>query len=164
MATKTKRRPKFHDQLERLYSYIVAERCLKEAALHYLRVDNLVTVAIPPNTSYFAQIEIIASSASLPIPVESLSTELEQKGIFPRGNTLFGNAANCIDRIASNCDGMRWWITEKGLVVDRLEPISNLSDFDVAAGGLMLEHFKNGRLPKGSLEAIAQILDEQQFS
>ena len=137
---------------------------MREAALHYPLVDNPVSVSIPPNTSYLAQIEIIASSASLPIPIESLSTELEQKGISSRGNTFFGNAANYIDRIASNCDGMRWWITMQGLVVDRLEAVSNLSDFDVAAGRLMLEHFKNGRLPKESLAAIAQILDEQHFS
>ena len=112
MATKTKGHPKFQDQLERLFSCIVAERCLREAALHYPLVDNPVSVSIPPNTSYLAQIEIIASSASLPIPIESLSAELEQKGTSSRGNTFFGNAANYIDQIASNCDGMRWWITD----------------------------------------------------
>lgn len=164
MAPKTKRRPKFRVQLETLFSCVAAERCSREAALHYLLVDNRVNVSIPRNTSYHAEIKIIASSAPLSIPIDSLSTELEQKGMSPRGNTRVGNAADCIDLIASNCLSMRWWITEQGLVVDRLEPESNLSDFDVAAGGLMLEHFKNGRLPKKSLTAIAQILDERQFS
>jgi hypothetical protein len=43
---------------------------------------------------------------------------------------------------------MWWWIDEKGLVMDRLEPQSNLSDFDMTAGRLMVEHLQNGRLEK----------------
>jgi hypothetical protein len=59
---------------------------------------------------------------------------------------------------------MRWWIDEKGLVMDRLEPQSNLSDFDMTAGKLMAEHVQNGRLQKGWLEAIAKALDGKKYS
>jgi hypothetical protein len=159
MAPKKKRRHKFQIQLENLFWCVDAKKCSREAALQYLLANNPVGVSIPQNTSYHAQTKIITARAKLPIPIDSLSTELELKGFAPRGNTRYGNAADCIDLIVSNCDGMRWWITEQGLVVDRLDPVSNLSLFDIAAGNLMLEHTKNGRLLKGSLAAIALKLD-----
>jgi hypothetical protein len=65
--------------------------------------------------------------------------------------------------IASNLDGMRWWIEEKGLVMDRLEPQLNPSGFDMIVGKLLLEHTQNGRLQKGQLEAVAKALDEKKY-
>ena len=47
--------------------------------------------------------------------------------------------------------------------MDRVEPTSNLSDFDATAGSLMVEHFKDGHLRRGGLEAIAKALDEKHF-
>jgi hypothetical protein len=47
--------------------------------------------------------------------------------------------------------------------MDRLEPQSNLSDFDMTAGRLMVEHVQNGRLEKGGLEAVAKALDEKKY-
>jgi hypothetical protein len=111
---------------------------------------------------YRAQIQAIANAALLPIPVASLSAKLERSGP-PRGNTFADNAAKCIDQIASNFDGMQWWIDETGLVMDRLEPQSNLFDFDMTAGRLMFEHVQNGRLQKGWLEAVAKALDEKKY-
>jgi hypothetical protein len=147
-------------QLDRLFSNVAVELCRKQAALFYILHDNLVGPGVPPHTSYRVQIERIAAAATPSIPIVRLSVELDQKGAAPRGNTFFGNAAKEIDRIASNCDGMRWWITEEGLV----EPTSNLSDFDATAGSLMATHFKNGRLNSEALEAIAKELDARQFS
>jgi hypothetical protein len=162
VAKKTKRRYRFQVQLENLFDRVVAEQCAKEPALHYLLQDNPVCVQIPSNTSYLAQLEIVAASAFSPIPIESLSSELLKHGNPPRGDTVFTQAGAHIDQVASTCD-LRWWITDRGLVMDRLEPPLNLSRFYTVAGRLMVEHFLNGRLREKDLVIIAAKLDEQKF-
>jgi hypothetical protein len=152
--------PAYQRLLDKGYTNIASNKCTKQAASTYILRDNPVDLQVPPNSPYRAQIQAIANAALLPIPVASLSAKLERSGP-PRGNTFADNAAKCIDQIASNFEGMQWWIDEKGLVMDRLEPESNLFDFDMTAGRLVREHVKNGRLQKGWLEAVAKALDEK---
>jgi hypothetical protein len=166
MATKKAQRrvkiPVYQRSLNNEFTNIASNKCTKQAAFTYILHGNPVHLRVPPDSPYRAQIEAIANAALPPIPIVSLSTELEKKGP-PRGNTFSYKAAKCIDQIASNFDRMQWWIDEKGLVMDRLEPQSNLSDFDMTAGRLMFEHLQNGRLEKGGLEAVAKALDEKKY-
>jgi hypothetical protein len=154
--------PVYRRSLNNEFTNIASNKCTKQAALTHILHGNPVYLEVPPDSPYRAQIEAIANAALPPIPVASLSAELERRG-SPRGNTFAGKAAKYIDRIASNFDGMWWWIDEEGLVMDRLEPQSNLSDFDMTAGRLMVEHLQNGRLEKGGLEAVAKALDEKKY-
>jgi hypothetical protein len=157
------RRAQFEAQLESLFDCVVAERCVEQPTLQYLAWDNQVGGRMPPNSSYFAEVETIASSASIPIPIDWLSQELEHRGCFARGNTIAPQtASHYINTLAFAC-GLRWWITEKGLVIDHFTRASNLSDFDAVAGRLMLEYSQNGRLKKESLVIIAKTLDEAKF-
>jgi hypothetical protein len=166
MPTKKAKRsikiPVYQKLLDNEFTNVVSNKCTKQAALAYILHDNPVYLQVSSNSSYRVQIQAIADAARPSIPIASLSAELERIG-SPRGKTFTGNAAKCIDEIASNFDGMQWWIEEKGLVMDRLEPQSNLSHFDMTAGKLMFEHFQNGRLQKGGLEAIAKVLDEKGY-
>jgi hypothetical protein len=84
----------------------------KQAALAYILHGNPVHLQVPPDSPYRAQIEANANAALPPIPIVSLSTELEKKGP-PRGNTFPYKAARYIDQLASNFDDMWWWIDEK---------------------------------------------------
>jgi hypothetical protein len=165
MATKKAPRrkiPVYRRSLNNEFTNIASNKCTQQAALTYVLHGNPVYLEVPPDSPYRAQIEAIANAALPPIPIVSLSTELEKKGP-PRGNTFTFKAAKCIDQIASNFDGMQWWIDEKGLVMDRLKPQSNLSDFDMTAGRLVFEHVQNDRLQKGWLEAVAKALDEKKY-
>jgi hypothetical protein len=165
MATKKAPRrkiPVYRRSLNNEFTNIASNKCTQQAALTYVLHGNPVYLEVPPDSPYRAQIEAIANAALPPIPIVSLSTELEKKGP-PRGNTFTYKAAKCIDQIASNFDGMQWWIDEKGLVMDRLKPQSNLSDFDMTAGRLVFEHVQNDRLQKGWLEAVAKALDEKKY-
>jgi hypothetical protein len=166
MATKKAQRrvkiPVYQRLLNNEFTNIASNKCTKQAALTYILRSNPVYLVVPPHSPYRAQVQAIANAAVPPIPVASLSTELERSGP-PRGGTFANKAAKCLDRIASQFDDMQWWIDEKGLVMDHLEPQSDLSDFDMAAGRLMFEHMQNGRLQKGGLEAVAKALDEKKY-
>jgi hypothetical protein len=166
MATKKAQRrvkiPIYQRLLNNEFTSIASNKCTKQAALTYILHGNPVYLSVPPNSPYRAQIQAIANAVLPPIPVALLSAELERRGP-PRGNSFAGKAAKCIDQIASNIDGMQWWIDEKGLVMDHLEPQSNLSNFDMTAGRLMFEHVQNGRLQKGWLEEVAKALDEKKY-
>jgi hypothetical protein len=165
MATKKNKRrakPVYQRLLNNEFTNVASNKCTKQAALTYILHANPVYLQVPPYSPYRAQIQAIANAAHPPIPVASLSAELERSG-SARGTTFAGKAAKYIDQIASNFDGMCWWIDESGLAMDRLEPQSNLSDFDMTAGRLMFEHVQNGRLQKGWLEAVAKALDENKY-
>jgi hypothetical protein len=160
---KTPRPTKLQIQLKNMYSCIAAEKCSRQATLRYALLENPVDVSVPPHTSYHTQIKLITAAASVPIAIESLSPDLSEQGESPRGNTAFGQAADYIDMVASNC-GLRWWVTEHGLVMAHLEPSSYLSEFDKIAGKLTQQSFREGRLKIGHLEIIAKKLDEHGFS
>jgi hypothetical protein len=167
MATKKDQRPAktlaYRRLLNSEFTNIASNKCTKQAALTYILHGYRVNVRVPPHAPYRAQIEAIANAAHPPIPIVSLSTELEKKEGSPRGNSFVYSAATSIDYIASQFEGMHWWIDENGLVMDRLEPQSNLSDFDMIAGRLMVERLQNGHLKKGWLEAVAKALDEKKY-
>ncbi len=143
------------------FENVVVDRWSKEAALEYVLNATHISIGVPSGSSAGERIRIIAEGTNPPIPIASLSEELEWYTV-PRGYTAFGLPGPHIDQIAAS-HGLHWWIDERGLTVVRVDPGSNLSDFDSAVGKLMVEHWANGRLAKDADAIIAAAADEKGF-
>jgi hypothetical protein len=147
-----------------LWSRFLPERSTKDRAAQIAFENNLISATVPAPYTFRELVEKLASCAQVSIPVESLAKELDVPGSSSRAITVFKKAGSVFDQIAANFPNMYWWISDKGLNMAIVQPGSVLSPFDALAGKLMSAHWKNGRLSFSSLLAIAQALDEQDFS
>ncbi len=142
------------------------KRCTKSKAMLSLILDNHVSLTMPAKDPSRTILEYIAAGAAKPFPLDYVSREIA--GVSrSRSRSVFGYTRDYIDKVALIHANMFWWITDKGLYMDTVEPQpipSRLSDFDIFAGTQMAEHCKDGRLPKESLIMIAKTLDDRGFA
>jgi hypothetical protein len=132
--------------------------------------NNIVSVSIPssrPNQGALSQrdvVEEIAKKSIRPFPIASLSPLLQKRPLI-RGVSVLGDAWRNIDQLAWSYDGVRWWFSKDGLVMDVVVPASvpRLPTFDEKAGGLMTTARllrKGTRLQRQDYEKIAEQLSE----
>jgi hypothetical protein len=128
-------------------------------------LNSVINYTAPANCTDRDVVELIARQASIRIPIESLSCELERL-VHVRGIACFGFAGNYFDQIARNYDQMQWWVSKKGLNMEA-SPIVPLSPFDTLAGKLMFEarplRARTGRLAPEEYQKIAAQLDDAGF-
>jgi hypothetical protein len=96
-------------------------------------------------------------------PIEHLAEQLQSIS-YPRGRAYFGPLGDQIDAVVAHFPSLRWWITRKGLVVDKPLPrLDLLRPFDRVAGKLVVAHWDKG-LSKEALDLIAAELDRLEFN
>ena len=142
------------------YNHVAVKTCSRKA-LAYASEKNRVSFSYSRDWSFRTYVEMIARHASTPIPINSLSAELD-KHTLSRGGVLLGPAAKYIDSIISR-SGLQWWIDDEGLTIDYPVPEAEPTDFKWVAGKLMAERFVDGRLPEAALLDITKALDEREF-
>lgn len=126
--------------------------------------NNFVSLRMPRGSTFREAVEEIAKKAHKPIPIESLSDQLNMFHSI-RGGVYFGTLGNILDRIASNYDNMLWWVSDNGLNMAAVPPDAvRLSPFDELAGRLTTTNWKDGKLSLDALHEIAHALDEAGFS
>jgi hypothetical protein len=134
-------------------------------------VNNFVNASHPTLATHYDVVQFICTSAERPIPIVSLHDDLRSIPII-RGYVGFSRPGGLIDQIIRSHDNLEWWITEEGLHVDAVAPISAvplLSQFDRFAGPLVAAVWKqdpnrkNTFLSDEALEAIAAQLDGAHF-
>ena len=131
-------------------------------SIKYL-VNDHVSLGLPSGSTYRDVIEAIARQSQPPIAIESLDEILDMNK-FIRGKTVFGFVCDEIDHVAAQHEGMRWWISRRGLNVAVVPwAAARLSMFDEVAGKSYVERSKDGRLSKDLLIAIAKDLDAAGF-
>jgi hypothetical protein len=109
-------------------------------------------------------VERIASRCQEPIAIQSLARDLSQTKLV-RGKVIFGLAGDEIDKIASQYEDLRWWISKEGLNMAIVPPAAaKLSEFDELAGKLYVDMSKDGKLSKDLLKMIAKKLDTAGFT
>jgi hypothetical protein len=149
--------------LRSIWPHFDAERSIK--APEYVRSleRNPVSISLPEDSSHWDAVHAIAGHANCPLPVKHVSDVLKEARAI-RGLSCFGHVGDQIQKILDNYPTLRWWMEPDGLVID--EPkvaLTHLLSFDRFAGELVHSSWTNGRLPKGSLMAIARELDAMKF-
>jgi hypothetical protein len=123
-----------------------------------------ISLSIPAPCTHHDIVERIASRCQEPIAIHSLARVLSQNKLV-RGKVIFGLAGDEIDKIATNYDGMHWWISKEGLNMAIVLPAAaKLSRFDEFAGKLYVDRSKDGKLSKEILLAIAKEVDVAGFA
>jgi hypothetical protein len=119
-----------------------------------------VSLTLSAGTTHREAIIAIAKQIKFPLPIESLSDELDS--IKPsRGCTHFGFLGNVLGKIANNYPNMRWWISEKGLNMAVVPPEKMLPSFEAIVAESCAKFWKDSRLSKPDLQLIARDLDER---
>lgn len=146
---------------ESLWSRFLWGRSSKTVdALHLLK-NNFVSLTVPGPCTLSEVVKGIASCAATPVPIESLSDELNATKLG-RGKVCFDCAGDLFNQIATNYPDMRWWISATGLNMEIVFPDPVLSPFDELAGKLTIDNW-NGGLSKIALWTIASELDKAEF-
>jgi hypothetical protein len=149
--------------LRSIWPHFDAERSIK--APEYVRSleRNPVSISLPEDSSHWDAVHAIAGHANCPLPVKHVSDVLKEHRAI-RGRSCFGDVGDQIEKILNNYPTLRWWMESEGLVIDKPKvDLAPLLPFDRFAGALVHSSWTNGRLPKGSLMAIAQQLDTEKF-
>lgn len=116
--------------------------------------ENFASLSIPSGFTHKGIVEQIAKGATKTIPIAYLSAELAQANPS-RGRAVFGRPGKYFDEIASAHD-LGWWITEKGLWMDRHPP----GDLAYAnADGSLLPVERKGRPAKRPQDFAARAGD-----
>jgi hypothetical protein len=100
-----------------------SEKTSKNGGLELFREfieENFVSCTVPAPCTDRNIAEAIAGKATLPIPIDLLSSELNEN-VHQRGVVIFGSPGRYFDGIASGYEGFRWWFSNKGL---RMEVVS----------------------------------------
>lgn len=82
--------------------------------------NNSVSVTIPAQISERNRVSLVAESAGTPIPVEFLSSLLQEIRL-PRGGVAFGSPRKFLDAVAET-HGLMWAITRRGLWMAQQPP------------------------------------------
>ena len=126
--------------------------------------DNLVSLTIPTPYTHRDIVERIARQSQKVIAIGSLAPVLSRTK-FVRAKVLFGSAGDEIDKIATQYEEMRWWISKKGLNMAVVPPaMAKLSRFDEFAGELYVNGSKSSKLPNKLLMTIVKKLDVAEFT
>lgn len=140
------------------YSRLAADRFTKSPEIFKLFFQSRVSITVLAPATLREQVIRIVHGATNPFAVESLANELDTiKSV--RGSSYFGSLGDVLDGIAQNFPNMRWWISEKGLNMAIVPLEELLGQFDLLAGKLCCDHWKNGRISKTDLRLIARELD-----
>lgn len=146
-----------------MWTQIRPDRCVDVEKTIQHMATSLVNCSIPAPLTMLDVVEQITRTTSIPINIESVSEKLAAHKIS-RGPTLFGSLGDALDDIAMNYPNMYWWVSDKGLNMEIIEPSYVLADrFDELAGTLMIQKLKDGRLSTQSLLEIAAELDNNNF-
>lgn len=126
------------------------------------RNGNYVSCTIPAPCTHKDIVEQVAAKSVRPIPIDALPPVLSTT-VLSRGVAIFGPPWNEFDRIAKNYPDLCWWLTEKGLRIDKVsEPASDEPIFYQIVGALMLEARSRwpgkNRLPPTEYKAITDQL------
>ena len=82
--------------------------------------NNSISVTIPAQISERNRVSLVAESAGTPIPIEFLSSRLQEIRL-PRGGVAFGSPRKFLDSVAET-HGLMWVITQRGLWMARQPP------------------------------------------
>jgi hypothetical protein len=100
------------------------------------------------------------------IPIKCLPPELSKRALA-RGQTIFDWAGRALDKIAFSFEGMQWWFSEGGLVMDIVSAPPE-KDFRSVAGKMLVALRQSlpdqTRLSKDQYLAFAARLDELGFT
>ena len=131
---------------ERRWRRFKWERSDRKKRDHLVRelCSRVVSFTLQAPWSHRLVIETICKQAGLATDI--LSPQIE-KAIGVRGKTVFGFAGDEIDKIARDYDRVFWWLSTRGLTLDKI-PWSTPEDFDYIAGKLMFEARRNSRVGK----------------
>lgn len=136
----------------------------KDTGGDYKLLLNHVSLTIPGLCTHRDLVEAIARQSQVPFAIQALADVLSQTKL-PRSKVIFSFVGDEIDKIATNYDGMHWWISKEGLNMAIVPPrAANLSRFDEFAGNLCVDKWKDGKLSKDSLVAIAKEVDVARFT
>lgn len=136
-----------------------------------LAFNNFISVTVLKGASHRKIIEEIARCAQKPFTVGELSPVLDDRGTI-RGKVCFNHVWKVIDDLAQNWEGMRWWMTQKGLSVQTFTPrelairirLTELTPLEAMAGKLFVDRTVNGRVSTKDVAEIAKILDQNKLS
>jgi hypothetical protein len=127
---------------------------------------NFVSHSIPPPCSDRVIIQCISAAAQKPIPIDHLCSELDGI-VLSRGRVVFGSPGKYFDEIAQNYPELYWWLSDKGLRMEKFRANKRSPDFDQFAGHLVSQvRSKQGRkyLKQADYRAIAEEIDKAGFS
>jgi hypothetical protein len=82
--------------------------------------NNLVSVSMPAKISERNSVSLVAESAQIPIPIEFLSSRLQEIRML-RGSVAFGSPSNFLD-VKAETHGLMWAITRRGLWMAQQPP------------------------------------------
>jgi hypothetical protein len=122
--------------------------------------SNYASESIPGAHTHRKAIETIASAYSetgRPIEIDFIANAVNIQ--VSRAALYHGHKFNLIEGIVSHYEGLRWWLTKKGIVIAGGGPPS----FDRFAGELWMEYQVRGRLLREGLLLIAAKLDAAGF-
>jgi hypothetical protein len=130
--------------------------------------DNFISSSIKGPCTHREVVMQIVKHSDKPLKLESIPKELGSC-ILPRGNILFGNPGDCLERIARNYPDMHWWMSDIGLNLGTVPNVSpNISQFDSFAGRLVCEARSKRQLSHrflpGAIHGIAKMVDKKNFS
>ena len=100
--------------------------------------DNFVNCSLPGPCRRDQIVSTICEKASIPITIQRLSTELISR-VLPRGTVVFRSVWDELNSIARNYPNMQWWISDRRLIMDIVEPPRPRQEFYEVAGKLILE-------------------------
>lgn len=124
-------------------------------------LENIISLTVSAGSNDFDALMQIGSSSEKSIPIKSLTDRLKGEE-YIRGRVFFGRPGDEIQKILDDYPLLRWWMEKDGLVVDEARTeLGPLSDFDRVAGGLVREHWIEGKLSESSLILIAEKLDAE---
>jgi len=106
--------------LWRRFSY---EKTSKTSEFRESPIYNFVSLAIPAPCTNRDVVEQVAKESR--IPIESLSDELEQP-VYRRGQSIDNFAGDEFDEIAHDYDNMQWWLSDRGLNMAIVAPLSQI--------------------------------------
>lgn len=149
------------------WEFFSVERADKTPAAAAWLVNNLINDTFRAPSTHYELVKFICSSARHPVPVVELSEDLRSFAVL-RGLVCSAMAGELFDEIAESHDGMEWWVTDEGLHMAVVPPISAVPDlpaFDQFAGPLVIGKWdektvrRNTRLTEEALQEIAVELD-----
>lgn len=110
--------------------------------------NDFVSLTVPAPCTARDVVEKIAREARNPIPIQSLSADLNLTKMV-RGRVCFDDLGILFNQIATHYPTMYWWVSERGLNFENVP--ADLSSFDGLAGKLMMAKSEDRRLSKTSL-------------